>query len=241
MGGQVGDRASASLSASPTAVQESKMLGSSDIAGVQRLAYNGLWFAEHLFGQGLLAQGPGGALFQWQKRRLRQSIARRMSRKGRGRVFPIEERSDLGPEEFGRSYLREARPVVMRGIANAWECCRSWSPSLFAERYGNDRVLFDHFDRKWVAGFVGREVKLWGERGDAIPLRSQLFIGERGTHTSLHCAMTNNLFVQVYGEKKWIIYPPSYNPILEPPVTRAPGFFACYYDPFHSDEEAYPA
>src|SRR3990172_1935969 len=160
MGGQVGDRASASLSASPTAVQESKMLGSSDIAGVQRLAYNGLWFAEHLFGQGLLAQGPGGALFQWQKRRLRQSIARRMSRKGRGRVFPIEERSDLGPEEFGRSYLREARPVVMRGIANAWECCRSWSPSLFAERYGNDRVLLIHLEKDWNEDHSTEETNL---------------------------------------------------------------------------------
>lgn len=111
----------------------------------------------------------------------------------------------------------------------------------FVPLFKNHPELFDHFDRNWVASYVGRKVKLWGSSGDAVPLRSQLFIGEKGTQTSLHCAMTNNLFVQVYGEKKWIIYPPSYNPILEPPVTRAPGFFACYYDPFDVDEEAFPA
>lgn len=263
------------------------MLGMNDIRAAQRLQYNGHWFLEHLFGDTLLASGAGRALFEAQKRALRERIRKTMSRKGAGRVFEIDERNDLGPEEFVRDYLSQARPVVMRGVASSWECCKSWTPSAFAERYGDDRVLiihleqdwnedhsteetnlrevigsmgtgvmryarfvpllknhpelFDHFDRNWIESYVGHEVKLWGRPGAGVPLRSQLFIGEKGTKTSLHCAMTNNLFVQAYGEKQWILYPPSYNPVLEPPVTRAPGFFACYYDPTAPDLATYPA
>ena len=136
------------------------MLGRSDIGGGQRLAYNGLWFLEHLFGEGLLAKGAGRALFERQKGARRRSIARRMSRKGEGRTFPVEERGDLGPEEFGRSYLREARPVVLRGVANAWECCRTWTPSLFAERYGDDRVLLIHLEKDWNEDHSTEETNL---------------------------------------------------------------------------------
>ena len=36
----------------------------------------------------------------------------------------------------------------------------------------------------------------------------QVFIGGKGSKTTLHCATENNLFTQVFGEKHWYLYPP---------------------------------
>jgi len=42
------------------------------------------------------------------------------------------------------------------------------------------------------------------------------FIGGRGTGTPLHNENYANLFIQVYGEKEWILYPPSCTPVINP-------------------------
>jgi hypothetical protein len=47
----------------------------------------------------------------------------------------------------------------------------------------------------------------------------QLFIGGKGTYTPLHCAFPSNLFVQIMGRKKWILYKPENNLFLS---THAP-------------------
>lgn len=54
----------------------------------------------------------------------------------------------------------------------------------------------------------------------------QLFMGGPGTATATHNAISNNLFVQLYGTKRWRIYPPSASPILDPPRLGAPYFFS---------------
>jgi hypothetical protein len=258
------------------------MLGNDHIRSLDRLAFNGLWFAEHMLGAKAMANPFVHRLVGGARRAVRRRVARHLARRGEGKVLSIDERDHLTPEEFGEQYLKRARPVVLRGAAAKWECVQKWSPAWFADNYGDDRVvvvhlekdwnqdhdveetnlrsvihdmgngrmryarflplfkrhpeLFEHFDRKSLSGFVGRPVKLWGQDGSGIPLRSQLFIGERNTTTSLHCAMTNNLFVQVYGRKKWILIPPSYNAVVNPPVTRAPGYFAAYLNPLDPGE-----
>lgn len=259
------------------------MLGHDHIRPLDRLAFNGLWLAEHVLGEQRMQNPVFSGMIGGARRAVRGRIGRHLARRGEGRVLQIEERDDLTPEEFGRDYLSKARPVVLRGAAKKWECAQKWSPQWFADNYGDDRVmivhleddwnhdhqveetnlramihdmgngrlryarflplfkrhpeLFTHFDHDFLEGFVGRPIKLWGQDGSGIPLRSQLFIGERNTNTSLHNAMTNNLFVQAYGQKKWIIIPPSYNPVINPPVTRTPGYFAAYLDPLEPGEE----
>ena len=99
--------------------------------------------------------------------------------------------------------------------------------------------LFDHFDREFLARYVGRPVKLFGSEGKGVGLRSQLFIGERGTHTSFHNAMTNNLFVQAHGRKHWLIVPPSYNAVINPPIARTPGYFPAYLNPHDPDPDEF--
>ncbi len=48
----------------------------------------------------------------------------------------------------------------------------------------------------------------------------QVFIGGNGSVSPLHNANQSNLFVQVYGEKKWVIYPHYYSPIVDPEPIR---------------------
>ncbi|MBT9548277.1 MAG: cupin-like domain-containing protein [Candidatus Sericytochromatia bacterium] len=68
----------------------------------------------------------------------------------------------------------------------------------------------------------------------------QVFIGGKGSKTHLHSASEHNLFVQVYGEKHWIIYPPGYDCVLTPPVTGTP-YFHSEFNPEAPDFDAYPA
>ncbi len=253
------------------------MLGESDIGAFERKAFDALWFAEHVVGEKAMGHPLLRRSFDTTRRALRNHIGRQLAKRGPGRVLPIEERRDLGPEEFGEEYLRHARPVVLRGAAAKWECCLKWSPQWFADAYGDDAMqiihleqdwnrdhkiedstlrevigsmgsgamkyarfvplfarhpeLFEHFDLEFLAAYVGRPIKLWGDDGDGIGLRSQCFIGERGTTTSLHNAMSNNIFIQCHGRKLWTIIPPAYNAVINPPVLRTPGYFAAFLDP----------
>lgn len=44
----------------------------------------------------------------------------------------------------------------------------------------------------------------------------QVFMGGDRSYTSLHNASQGNLFVQTFGQKKWVIYPPYYTAIVDP-------------------------
>lgn len=52
----------------------------------------------------------------------------------------------------------------------------------------------------------------------------QIFIGAKGTSTSLHAACSHNLFVQVHGSKHWYIASAYQDPALRPIVNRSPFF-----------------
>lgn len=56
----------------------------------------------------------------------------------------------------------------------------------------------------------------------------QVFIGGKDSYTALHNANQSNLFVQVYGEKKWVLYSHYYSAVIDPAPVRnvyrgAPG------------------
>ena len=67
----------------------------------------------------------------------------------------------------------------------------------------------------------------------------QFFMGGAGTHTNLHCAIISNIFVQVYGEKKWQLFSPQYSPVFEPEISRTPCFHS-NLDVTKPDLQAYP-
>lgn len=54
---------------------------------------------------------------------------------------------------------------------------------------------------------------------------SQLFLGGRETGSGLHCAAGYNIFMNVYGKKKWTVISPKYTPWLYPEF-RSDAFYA---------------
>ncbi len=100
-----------------------------------------------------------------------------------------------------------------------------------------NRLLYDHpelvedFDWKWLYNMRNRI-----SSGKTF----QVFIGGKGTRTTLHCASEHNLFTQVYGKKHWFLFEPKCDVFLDPPITRSPYFFS-RFDPEDPDFENFPA
>jgi len=100
-----------------------------------------------------------------------------------------------------------------------------------------NRLLYDHpelvkdFDWKWLYMMRNRI-----SSGKTF----QVFIGGKGTRTTLHCASEHNLFTQVYGKKHWYLFEPKCDIYLDPPINRSPYFFS-RFDPENPDYQNFPA
>ena len=53
---------------------------------------------------------------------------------------PIPEMSHFDADTFERDYRAADRPVVLRGAAADWPATRTWSPAMFAERFGDVEI-----------------------------------------------------------------------------------------------------
>jgi hypothetical protein len=67
-------------------------------------------------------------------------------------------------------------------------------------------------------------VKRFGHTIERIPWQrniiAKMYVGGAGTSTSLHCAAVSNLYVQVYGKKRWVLMAPEFTPFMYPAPTR---------------------
>lgn len=92
----------------------------------------------------------------------------------------------------------------------------------------------DDFDYQWLKST--RHKKVFFEA-------FQVFMGGKGTESPLHNAMSCNLFVQVYGEKRWSLISPHHSAIIDPDPVRnvyrsAPFRKNNYpFNPFNPDYE----
>lgn len=77
--------------------------------------------------------------------------------------------------------------------------------------------LMEDFDKDYLTSFRGPMAR---------DMMFQFFMGGAGTNTALHCAIANNLFVEVYGRKRWYIFEPDYSPIFRPPMLRSTYFIS---------------
>ena len=66
-----------------------------------------------------------------------------------------------------------------------------------------------------------------------------VFVGAKNTTTPLHSAPPDNLFVQVYGTKKWRIYDSKSDPALRPIVDKT-TYFSTSFNPELPDFEEFP-
>jgi hypothetical protein len=77
--------------------------------------------------------------------------------------------------------------------------------------------LMEDFDKDYLSSFRGPMAR---------DMMFQFFMGGAGTNTALHCAIANNLFVEIYGRKRWWIFDPDYAPVFRPPMLRSTYFIS---------------
>jgi hypothetical protein len=74
----------------------------------------------------------------------------------------------------------------------------------------------------------------------------EVYLGGKDTETTMHNENVCNLFVQVHGKKKWILYPSYYSMVMDPEpvrsVYRMPNIKSEHnsFNPFAPDYDAYP-
>jgi lysine-specific demethylase 8 len=123
-----------------------------------------------------------------------------------GTVAVIGDQHGLyGDGETGRYEISTLGRIVTAIHAGQKQCLR-FSP-IIDENPG----LKDDLDMRWLEGFRSR----FSVRG--LP---QFFLAPAATFTPMHCALECNVFVQIHGKKRWILYPAMYQPLLEPPADR---------------------
>jgi hypothetical protein len=87
-------------------------------------------------------------------------------------------------------------------------------------------------DQQWLQGHLTNPHTSWARF-------YTLFLGGKGTDTAIHNAGNENIFVQVYGQKKWRLYPMEHMPVFDPPANRSIYKYT-YYRPDEPDYERYP-
>jgi hypothetical protein len=92
--------------------------------------------------------------------------------------------------------------------------------------------LRQDLDQKWLTGHLTNPHTSWMHM-DVI------FLGGKGTETSVHNDAMENLFIQVHGQKRWRLYPVQHTPIFDPPANRSLYKYTSY-NPTSPDEERYP-
>lgn len=138
---------------------------------------------------------------------------------------------DASPDDY-HNISYETRETTLREIIMSMD-----EGNIDLKKYSRfNKILHEHpelkndFDMKWLLSM--RNAICSGQT-------FQVFIGGRGTKTHIHCAVEHNLFTQVYGRKHWYIYPPEYDCLLYPSITRTP-YFHTPFDPDAPDYDLYP-
>lgn len=90
--------------------------------------------------------------------------------------------------------------------------------------------LLESLDRAWLNKIMGKGFKN----------HHVLFVGNKGTKTNIHNAGNENIFVQLRGEKRWLLWDQRATFIFNPEVNRAPAK-ACALNPNSPDLDEYPA
>ncbi|SMF73460.1 Cupin-like domain-containing protein [Tistlia consotensis] len=171
-----------------------------------------------------------------------------------GEVRPVEtiDLSTIAPEDFYERFVRDPRPVVIRGARV--DVVGRWSVDWFLEHYGEVPVYFALRDRhvKKPLGFFresndpeiylhnsenilfhdpalleGLHIDRFGPYVRKENFSCQLFLGmRRGTGAPFHCAHYSNLFFNIEGRKKWTFLNPVYTYLMYPTSTSYKAYVA---------------
>jgi len=119
----------------------------------------------------------------------------------------------FGEGETGR-YEVSTMGTLIAAIRAGEKRCLRFSPIL-----EENPELKNYLDMPWYGAFRG-----------PLSLRGfvQLFVAPAATYTPIHCALESNVFVQLHGRKRWLLYPAMYQPLLDPPADRRPYFHSAF-------------
>jgi hypothetical protein len=232
-----------------------------------RLAAASLLAGQQLF-SGFSASG---AFLERRRQSVLKRQLREAERSGEQEVRSVERRSDLGLEEFRARYQEPGIPVVFSQKARDWNCSKIWSLDYLTQQFGKDLLPIDHSfsylkevltalkrgESKVLRFYslIQRHPELMADLdmnfllqhrnpGAIFDQGFQAFINnENSEPTALHHANDANLFIQVQGKKRWVLYPSHLTSALQPAplkseyrVQRPDSAF----DPFAPDYDAHP-
>ena len=200
------------------------------------------------------------------------SIAPKRPERSGNLDFQVDRRTDLSAEQFRREYLNLNRPVVIEDALSGWPALEKWSPSFFASRYPDRKVVFRDQSSLPMRQFIDQVMSStsaapapywtnaplaehfpelmadinpglkyfgpnWASRkflhaGMSASLNRgammEIYIGgQGGAFPILHWdgLSTHAYLMQIYGVKKYWLWPPGETPFLYPgedPVNLSP-------------------
>lgn len=201
------------------------------------IAYNVLFFSEHLLGEKKYQKLLGGL-----EKRLYAKIDRYATDNPTDDGFKVfEYQKGNYPEPHCHPYS----PIIFRGIAKDWPSHNKWNFDFFSEKYGDQDVTiinnkgavpdpenppqslkFSEYISKLKAGtnkylkfsrIVDEDSNLrsdfdydWLRKFRTSFAREDLFyffMGGKNTLTPIHNGYAITVYVQVLGTKKWVFYP----------------------------------
>lgn len=155
---------------------------------------------------------------------------------------PIERRSLPSREEWQRTYAKAPGvPVIFTGAIEHWPARRDWSFDWLVKKHPELRIPVRVFDgnefsmiETTLAEFVSDSAPIGYlaniDLGRAIPhldddcdfpfvhrrlSQCHYWIGPRGTLSALHRDFSLNLFAQIRGRKRFLLFAPDRSPELE--------------------------
>lgn len=102
----------------------------------QRFIYGCFQFLDHFLGRNLAYR-----LTLKSRRRFYKKLGLRLKNQGKGKIIPIERRSNLTLAEFQKEYVAKGKPVVIEGVAKEWDCVKNWSLNYFKDLHGDDEIV----------------------------------------------------------------------------------------------------
>lgn len=125
----------------------------------------------------------------------------------------IDQLGLYGEGERSRYTVAELGRLIASIREGKRECLR------FLPFLDDNPELKSDLDMAWFSGFRSR-----------FSLRefTQLFVAPADTLTPVHCAHESNAFLQVHGQKRWLLWPARYQQLIEPAADRRPYFHADY-------------
>jgi hypothetical protein len=125
------------------------------------------------------------------------------------KAVSIDQRGLYGEGETGRSEIVTLGKIIAAIRAGERRCLR------FAPVIDENPELRNDLDMQWLDGFPSRF---------SVRRFNQFFLAPASVYTPIHCAMESNAFIQIYGKKRWILYPAVFQPLIEPPADGQPFF-----------------